>query len=65
MTPHAWKTDRPVAKLTGRAVCIGCGVLRLRNLLTDWIVARGCQYESHPGYREALRTLPALHRGTP
>lgn len=60
--PHQWRVDRPVARLTGRAICVGCGVLRLKNLLTDWIIARGCNYGEHQGYPEALRHLPAAHR---
>lgn len=58
---HAWKADRPVAKLTSRAICIHCGLLRLRNLLTDWCVRQGCNYEDHPGYTQAMRRLPAEH----
>ena len=62
MTPHAFRADRPAAKLAGRAVCINCGLLRLRNLLTDWCVARGCDFAEHPGFAEACRTLPGQHR---
>ena len=59
---HAWKTDRPFAKLTGRAICINCGLLRLRNALTDWCASKGCNYDDHPGYAAALRALPEQHR---
>ena len=62
MTPHSWKSDRPVAKLTGRAICTGCGLLRLKNLLTEWCVMRGCDYQDHPQYDLMRRTLPAAHQ---
>lgn len=60
---HAFKGDRPVCKFLGRAVCVNCGLARMKNLLTEWCVAKGCEYQDHPGFREALRTLPATHRG--
>lgn len=59
--PHCFKADRPVAKLVGRAVCVKCGLLRLKNLLTEWCVAKGCYFDESPGYRDALRTLPRQH----
>lgn len=61
--PHAFKADRAVARLTGRAVCVKCGLLRLKNLLTEWCVAKGCNFDEAPGYREALRALPRQHEG--
>lgn len=59
---HCFKSDRFIAKITGRAICINCGLLRLHNLLTDWCVAKGCNFDEHPGYKHALRTLPEQHR---
>lgn len=59
--PHCFKSDRPVAKVLGRAVCINCGLLRLKNLLTEWCVSKGCNFDEHPGWNEAQRTLPAQH----
>lgn len=59
---HCFKSDRPAAKFMGRAVCINCGLVRLRTLLTDWAVAKGCNYDEHPGWLAAKRTLPAQHR---
>ncbi len=60
--PHSFKTDLPVAKIIGRSVCVGCGLARLRNKLTDWCVAKGCDYDEHPDYRRVLRELPARER---
>ncbi len=59
---HAFRTDTVVARVAGRPVCGECGLMRLKNLLTDWCAARGCRYDEAPGYEEALRELPARHR---
>lgn len=59
---HSFKTDLPIARFIGRPVCSLCGLVRLKNTLTEWCIAKGCDYEDAPGYREALRTLPAVHR---
>ena len=61
-TGHTFKSDRPICKIVSRAVCVNCGLLRLRNRLTDWCVAKGCDYDEHPGFREALRHIPAQER---
>jgi ribosomal protein L32 len=62
VTGHSFKMDHPAAKIVGRAVCSNCGLMRLRNALTDWCVAKGCDFREHPGFAAALRTLPAQHR---
>jgi hypothetical protein len=62
VTGHSFKMVNPAARIVGRAVCTNCGLMRLRNLLTDWCVEKGCEYSEHPGYEGALRTLPARHR---
>ncbi len=62
VTPHAFTRDLPVAKIIGRDVCRFCGLARLHNLLTDWCVAKGCDFRDHPGFPAACRTLPAAHR---
>lgn len=59
---HSFRTDRLVAKIAGRAVCTGCGLMRLHNLLTDWCVSKGCNYQEHPEYRRMHATLPKLHQ---
>jgi hypothetical protein len=30
---------------------------------SKWCVRYGCNYAEHPGYRNAVATLPARHRG--
>ncbi len=51
--PHSF---RPVKGLSW-PVCSCCGLVRLRNPLTDWCVRNGCNHEDHPGYRNAVATL--------
>jgi hypothetical protein len=62
MSGHSFKADHPAARFIGRAVCGNCGLVRLKNLLTEWCVARGCDFREHPGFAEACRTLPSIHR---
>jgi hypothetical protein len=38
-------------------VCKSCGLVRLRNPLTDWCVRHGCNYHDAPGYRATVRRL--------
>lgn len=51
--PHAWKAIKGLPW----PVCTGCGLLRLKNALTDWCVRHGCNHEDHPGYAEAVKRL--------
>lgn len=37
--------------------CRGCGLLRLKNQITDWAVRHGCNYDEHPGWKQAMRSL--------
>lgn len=38
-------------------VCRGCGLVYLRNPLTEWCIRQGCNHDEHPGYRSAVATL--------
>lgn len=38
-------------------VCKGCGLVRLRNPLTDWCIRHGCNAEDAPGYKAAVANL--------
>ncbi len=51
--PHSFQ---PVKRLPYQ-VCTGCGLVRLRNPLTDWCVRYGCNHAEHPGFRAAVRAL--------
>lgn len=61
MTPHrfnAWRVGRGrKAKTMPWNLCNGCGLVRLRNALTDWCARHGCDYDEHPGYRAAVHRL--------
>jgi hypothetical protein len=57
---HNFNAGRTIA---GKPYCVNCGLVLLRNLLTDWCARRGCGYADDPGYSNALATLPARHRG--
>ena len=59
---HVFKNDHVVARIVGRPICVNCGLIRLRNLLTDWCVSKGCDFRDHPGLAQACRVLPEEHR---
>jgi hypothetical protein len=46
----------------GKPFCVTCGLLLLRNPLTDWCVRKGCYADDHPGWKHARATLPAQHQ---
>lgn len=52
-------------KRIGREYCGGCGLVRLHNPLTDWCLAKGCNYEAHPGYQSAVRTMTTQRSESP
>lgn len=58
MTGHNFKKT-----IAGKQYCTGCGLVLLRNALTEWCVKRGCDYADDRGYQQALANLPAQHRG--
>ena len=51
--PHTFRSVRRMSW----EVCTGCGLVRLKNQLTEWCVRNGCNYADHPGYRGAVATL--------
>lgn len=53
VTPHSWGKRKGLPW----PVCRGCGLVHLRNPLTEWCVRNGCEHEEHPGYRSAVRSL--------
>jgi hypothetical protein len=54
--PHTWK---PMRAGKGRSLpwlwCPRCGLVRLRNARTEWCIDHGCNYDDHPGYKQAMR----------
>ena len=59
VTPHKWKA----AKYLPVPVCTGCGLLRLRNPLTEWCVRNGCDHADHPQYRQTVAKLTRQEQG--
>lgn len=53
MSSHRWHKYKCIAHL----VCLGCGLVRLRNPLTDWCVRHGCDYDDHPNYMRIVQQL--------
>lgn len=51
MHPHAFVARR---RLPWPA-CKHCGLLRLRNQLTEWVERMGCNAEDHPGYAARVK----------
>lgn len=44
-------------KGVGKQVCNNCGLIALRNKATDWCIDKGCNYEDHPQYKQAMKRL--------
>ena len=40
-------------RAAGKAMCSGCGLIRLRNKATDIAVKRGCLFDLHPSVRKS------------
>lgn len=47
---HVWWTSRVIPQ----SYCIGCGLIRLRNPLTDLAMDLGCNYKEHPQWPAAV-----------
>ena len=56
--PHAFVTRRRITW----PVCRRCGLVLLRNDLTDWCVKRGCDANNHPEFRAACARLSGQRR---
>lgn len=53
MVAHSWVAMNG----TGKQKCSRCGLVRLRNPLTDWCIAKGCYHEDHPQYKAKTKQL--------
>jgi len=53
MNSHSWVKVRWMPWL----LCGKCGLVALKNDITRWCISHGCDYDEHPGYSEAHRTL--------
>lgn len=52
LVPHQFNSSH-----AGKACCTKCGLLALRNRATDWCVEKGCEFENHPDYTNAMKRL--------
>ena len=48
LIPHSMKFNSKV----GKSVCSNCGLVGLRNALTDWSVRMGCLSSEHPQFEK-------------
>lgn len=44
-------------KGVGKSYCKSCGLIALNNDISRWCVDKGCMYQIHVGYPNALRRL--------
>jgi hypothetical protein len=51
LEPHAFAPSKKLAWLR----CKTCGLLTLRNALTDWCIRMGCNASDHPEYTSKCR----------
>jgi len=53
MRTHKWRKLASFPWL----ICATCGLVRLKNALTDWCVRHGCDHAEHPQYKAAVAAL--------
>jgi len=58
---HVGHRFKPVKGLPW-PVCIGCGLVRLRNPITEWCVRHGCNHEDRPEYKSVLKQTTSEKR---
>lgn len=46
-----------VMKGVGKQICKSCGLMALRNDITNWCINKGCYAEDHPEYQKTLIRL--------
>lgn len=42
-------------KEAGKNYCTTCGLVSLRNKLTDWCINKGCLHDVHPQYKQTVK----------
>ena len=56
--PYKMRPHKPVKlAFLPWSVCQGCGLIYVRNALTAWAVAKGCDFSVHPEYKRAVKQL--------
>jgi len=48
-----WKTMKGVGKM----YCLGCGLIKLNNPLTQWCIKMGCDHDLHSSYKSKCKNL--------
>lgn len=38
-------------------MCSRCGLVRLKNQLTEWCVVKGCLFDLHPAYKPTVKVM--------
>lgn len=51
MIPHQFAQKKGL----GKQVCKGCGLVALKNKLTQWAINKGCLNEYHAGHTAAIK----------
>lgn len=46
LEPHNFKTWKKIAW----PICVKCGLIALKNPLTEWAMKQGCNHKDHPSY---------------
>jgi hypothetical protein len=44
-------------KLNHWQYCSKCGLVALKNKLTEWCISKGCDYKDHPSYPSKLKDI--------
>lgn len=54
-----WRNHGRIYRLKGvpYEICAGCGLVGLRNEISQWCMARGCDHTDSAAYPTALRRL--------
>lgn len=53
MVGHVWEPMKGI----GKQRCKYCGLVALRNPLTQWCIDKGCNHEDHPQYEKMVKKL--------
>lgn len=55
MEPHKF-----TIKVLNYQVCVHCGLVTLKNSLTEWAISKGCLYKDHPSYKYKIKQYTRL-----
>lgn len=49
-------TFKPMKDI-GKQVCSCCGLMALRNEISQWCIKKGCNYSDNPHYKKTLKRM--------